>query len=719
MSAPRALQPSFAKGEISPMLHVRVDLASYPIGLRYQLNMITLPQGGFTRRPGFNRLGPAAVTVGATCPVRLVRFVYNREDAMMIELSEGQARIWRPSTRTVVQTIAAPYALAHIHEVKFIQSGNVIFLTHRDYPIQQLTRNALDDWTIEPFGFREGPWAPLEETDGVQIVAVKRDDERYNLTAYDSTGDNQVDYWTPDMVGSLISISYTIESVDVEGESLEEPAEYVSESVEVGGTWYLRTYDKWKGRVILEKSVDGGDNWISVEDRTRDDPDAQGNYELSGAETESNVIYRVRAQHQAGSGKMRFILTAAGYRKSYNLRIVEYVNARTVIAEWLKDDEDISGGPITSEKTSDWRLGAWSGKFGFPGAIGMFQDRLMLAGNWRQPNTEWGSRTGDYANFGVSDPIQDDDAINVNLSSQTMDGVHSLVALNDLLAFTPADVWRTKGAGDNGAITPTAIAAHMQTNFGAKDIQPLVIGNAIVYVDTHGVQVQSIGYSLEYDGYTGGEISLFSSHLFQWLGAPGDNLNKRVITKMAYQRVPDSLLWFVLADGTAVSCTLQMDQQLSAWARHETDGRFGDFEVIPAEGYDELWAVVERDGEWGIEVMAPRAAELLFADDGRPYESCVRTLRLNYDSGSGSVLSTKKLPARVTVYTVRSREANIAPVNDRVRRRSIKWTYSAQMEETDVQLDTGFAKDAALEIWTDSSDPLTILGISPSLSAGG
>ena len=719
MSAPRALQPSFARGEISPLLHARVDLAAYAIGLRYQKNMITLPQGGTTRRPGFRRLGPALTPAGSTCPVRLVRFVYNREDAMMIELADKKARIWRPSTMRDVQTIDAPYAQADIHDVRFVQSGNVIFMTHRDYPIQMLTRNALADWVFKPFEFKGGPWAPPEITDGVQIVSRRRDDGRYNITAYNSTGDNQVQFWTPGMVGALVSVTYTIESVDVEGESLEAPDEYVSEPVEVGGVWYLRTYNAWKGRLILEKSLDAGDNWITVEDYNREDPNAQGQFEVSKAETESNVIYRVRAQHQTGSAKMRFIFTAAGYTKDYIFRIDEYVTAYTVIGEWLKDDADTSSGPLVGVKSSNWRLGAWSKAFGFPGAAAMYQDRLMLAGNWRQPNTEWGSRTGDYSDFSVSDPIQDDDAINVNLSSQTMDGVHSLVALNDVLAFTPADVWRTKGAGDNGAITPTAIAAHMQTNVGAKNIQPLVLGNAIVYADTHGVQVQVIGYSLDVDGYSGSEISILSSHLFQWLERPGDNLNKRVITKMAYQRVPDSILWFVLDDGTAVSCTLQMDQQLNAWARHETDGRFGDFEVIPADGHDQLWSVIERDGEWGIEVMAPRAAESLFTDAGRPYESCLRTLRLNYDSGGGAVLSTKKLPARATVYTVRSREANISPVNDRARKRVIKWTYSAEMTETDIQLDAGFAKDAALEIWTDGADPLTILGISPSLSAGG
>lgn len=715
MSAPRALQPSFAKGEITPLLYTRIDLQAYVISLAYLLNMIVLPQGGITRRPGFERLGDARKTTGGTCPIRLIPFVYNRADAMVIELSDGWARIWRPSTGAFVADIVSPYAESELDEVKFVQSGNVIFMTHRNHPVQMLRRNTLTNWVFESMEFRNGPWLPDSGGEGVTMRVGN-----YNTAAGIYNIHASEDYFTADMVGSLIELNYTVPRNDIEGESLMAPDEYVSEAIEVGGQWHIQTFDGWRGEIEVEKSYDGGDTWITELNYARNDPSSQGQLDVSRAESEANVLYRVKASHDAGTNTpIRFTFTASGFTKTNIFRITEYLRGTLVRGEWQKDPDEVNSIPIVIDTTSDWRLGAWGGVNGYPGAVEFYQDRLALGGSNGQPQTLWMSRTGDYSDFGTSLVIQDDDAINVTLSASDMDGIQSLVALDDLIIFTASDEWRLTGAGDNGAITPTAVVAHKQASeVGSSYIQPLVITNGIVFVQTHRTEVHALGYDLSSDGYVGSEISVFSSHLFQWLRSQGGSVAGRAIRKMAYQKVPDKLLWFVLDDGTAVSCTFQSEHGMNAWARHETNGRFGDFVCIPRDGYDELWAAVQRGGRWGIERMAPRAKEARFNDDGYSYESCARTLRVNYDGG-GSTLSVKKLFARCTVYTIRSTGAMISPASDRQRAKPISWEWSPEMAESDIMLDNGFRKDAALEIWVDDDRPLTITGISPSVTPGG
>ena len=51
---PRAapLQPSLNAGELGPRMVARTDFAKYPLGCATLENMIPLPQGGATRRPG-------------------------------------------------------------------------------------------------------------------------------------------------------------------------------------------------------------------------------------------------------------------------------------------------------------------------------------------------------------------------------------------------------------------------------------------------------------------------------------------------------------------------------------------------------------------------------------------------------------------------------------------------------------------------------------------
>ena len=48
---------SFTAGEISPRLEGRVDIEKYRDGLSELTNMVVMPHGGVTRRPGTEFLG--------------------------------------------------------------------------------------------------------------------------------------------------------------------------------------------------------------------------------------------------------------------------------------------------------------------------------------------------------------------------------------------------------------------------------------------------------------------------------------------------------------------------------------------------------------------------------------------------------------------------------------------------------------------------------------
>jgi hypothetical protein len=117
--------------------------------------------------------------------------------------------------------------------------------------------------------------------------------------------------------------------------------------------------------------------------------------------------------------------------------------------------------------------------------------------------------------------------------------------------------------------------------------------------------------------------------------------------------------------------------------------------------------------------MTQRVKEARFNDAGSPYESALRTLRVNYDPGGGTSLPLKKLQARLSVYALRSKSARACPVGERERYRRLNWDYGPMMSEDDIQLDNGFSVDAAIEIYIEDQEPLTILAIAPSLSPGG
>lgn len=103
---PRAnpLQAAFNAGEIGPRLAARVDFAKYRnAGARVE-NLIPLPQGGLTRRPGTRFV--AAAEDHAKRP-RVMSFQFSTEQAYVLEGCDGCFRFFRNKGQIVVEATDA------------------------------------------------------------------------------------------------------------------------------------------------------------------------------------------------------------------------------------------------------------------------------------------------------------------------------------------------------------------------------------------------------------------------------------------------------------------------------------------------------------------------------------------------------------------------------------------------------------------------------------
>lgn len=713
------MQVSFASGEITPLLHARVDLAKYQTGLAELTNMIVLPQGGVTRRPGVHQFLNAK-----NVQDKLIPFEYNSTDTAILDFSDKVLYIWYNLEGTPAYCkITTPYAIEDVKNLRYVQSGNVIFLAHRKYKPRILSRISLRVWELKELDFKGGPFITNTEFGSSEKLYLYPGSGKKRYISGDIFSESS----PGNLVGTLVKLEYTIPGSSDTITSTTSGT--TSRSFEVKGTFNVVTSGKWTGTIEVVRNASGrSEDWITVRRYRRSDTDTQGQWDFSISEAEDNIRYAVRATHDTDSSEPATVdISASGFLKNEVYKVTG-VNVPTPVVPGIITIEsfcteieiqEYSGSYIPdsfSGYVNLWSIGAW-GLQGYPGAIAMYQDRLVFAATDFQPQTIWLSRVGDYADFSISDPLQDDDAVTLTLAGSSADGIHSLLTSTDLLAFTNSEEWVIKGAGDAGAITPTALTAHQQTNIGSKDIQPILVNGHIIMVQSLGKKVFSLGYNLNTDGYSGSEISILSEHLL----ADG-------IIDMAYQKIPDSLLWFVIANGDFVSCTYNPEHEVIGWANHVS--RYPAKAIIAISGsiQTNIYMIMEQgDGAHYIFRLTRRGEQnyIDIGDTSQGFESIVRTLRLNYSNEEGHAFSSKNLIPRVVISAQNSREAWVAPgniLNDTdnwERRRKLTWEYSFYLSDAELQLDNGFDNYACLQVRNSGTNPLTIAAIIPQITAGG
>ncbi|WP_434569161.1 hypothetical protein [Pseudomonas sp. Z3-8] len=286
---------------------------------------------------------------------------------------------------------------------------------------------------------------------------------------------------------------------------------------------------------------------------------------------------------------------------------------------------------ITAVKTDTPPNGAdpFVGANNYPGAVGYFQQRLVFAGSNASPQTFWMSKTGLFKNFGYSIPNKDDDAITFTIASTEVNKVRHLIGLRKLLGLTSGGEWTFTG-GDTG-LTAKTIQASQEGYDGSAIVPPVVVGSSAVYVQARGSRVSSFGYSLEADGFAAGDLTLFSAHLFRGYE----------LTSVAYQKIPDSIVWYVRDDGILLGMTYLPEQQLVGWHWHDTDGFVESIACIPEGQEDALYMVVRRTingvQKRYVERMATRQVlsieDAFFVDCGLTYDGrntdTAKTMRLS------------------------------------------------------------------------------------------
>ena len=151
---------AFNSGELSPLLEGRTDIKKYYSGCRIVENMVVMPHGGITKRPGSAYIA-SAKDPNTAC--RLIPFEFSVEQAYIIEMGHQYLRFYKDGGQITDDDddpyeIASPYDSDDISTIQFIQSADTMYFAHPSYKPRSLTRTGHTSWTLDIIEFERGPF---------------------------------------------------------------------------------------------------------------------------------------------------------------------------------------------------------------------------------------------------------------------------------------------------------------------------------------------------------------------------------------------------------------------------------------------------------------------------------------------------------------------------------------------------------------------------------
>ncbi|MDO9337918.1 MAG: hypothetical protein Q7T61_16095 [Caulobacter sp.] len=590
---------SFNAGLLSPLLGGRPDLEKWQSGLVRCDNLIPRVQGALQRAAGSRFVG--SVKDGAA-RCWLAPFVFSQADAFVLEFGPGYIRFFRNRGRLVngdeIFEIESPYQAADLTRadgsfgVRFEQSGDVVYLACAGHAPRVLKRLSNLNWMIEAFEAKGGPFQDANTDEAVTVSAA-----------------------------GTLSVGGTVTLT---------ASSAIFQSGHVGGLFELELKDGADVRAWQVRTT------TDVGDRRRADyrhylctqvgpVDTGDKPAICGEELPVHTRGRYwdgTGEEQKGDGAVGSIGAEWEYLHSGygHVRITGVTSGTVATGEVLSRLPD----ELTGQASHRWAFGAWSSAAGWPDNVCFFRERL----SWFRGQQVWHSTAGDFANFEARThgEVAPDNAVVLSIQSAQGNPI-------EWAAPTRSVLFIGAGGGEHSLKAQTSAAAYgpgntqqdPETAWGGIGVEPVQVGAGVVFVEKLGRRLRLLVPAQ--DGYEALDLNKYRG-----LMDP--------VTAMAWQQTPHESVWCVTASGGLEALTLQLEDKVFAWRRHQLAGAVESVAVIPSPdgGRDDVWLIVRRliDGETRryVEVMA---AEYEAGDDQAL--SVYAASALTYDGAPTATLS--------------------------------------------------------------------------------
>ena len=460
---------NFNTGEMSPLLSGRVGFDKYPNGASILENFIPTTQGPNQRRAGTRYVYPVK---DSAKKVLLVPFEYSVTQAYMLEFGDYYVRFYTWDAVTKVRGIltsggspvevVTPYSVGDLYNVdgtprlRFIQSGDFLYLAHSLYQQRVLKRLSATSFAMSLYEVAGGPWMPLNDT----AVTVYASAETGSVTLTSS-----VPIYEAGHVGSL----FYMEARDV------------------------NTVPAWE----VGKAISTG---------ARRRSDGKTYEALNSATTGTSKPVHTEGALIDGDAGVQWLYRDAGYGYA---RITGFTNTSTVTATVI--DRLPSQVVGSGASTTRWAYGEWSTVEGWPSDVAFFRERLWFG----RGQTLWGSVSADFMDYAPKTygQVTADMAITVTLVSGKINDVQWLSTDRDLVAGTAGGEFAVGELTNGEPLGPANKRSRVMSSFGSRAIPPIKNVESLLFIQRSGLKARETFYDFGSDGYKSSDTTVLAEHI--------------------------------------------------------------------------------------------------------------------------------------------------------------------------------------------------------------
>ena len=451
-----------------------------------------------------------------------------------------------------------PYQTSDLSLIRYDQSGDIVYLACDGHPQYQIERRGIKSWSTVLQRVEDGPFGAINTSD-------------ITMTPSDYVGDitltASASYFKSGHIGALFKlVSYNQRSeVDANTSGV------TTDSIIVTGLDRDFSYHviypggSGSGTVVLEQSTNNS-TWVIKESRT-----TSGTWTYDDETPNAVLYYRLRVQAY-GTGPIRIIISYNGGSTEGIVKVTGYTSETVVNAQVLKTISSV-------DATLDWYEGEWSDIKGYPSALKLYEGRLWQAGKGKLS----GSVSDGWPSYDAT--IEGNSrAIQKSIAFGTSDNIYWLASALKLVMGIATDEVTIKSNSFSEPLTQDNCNLKEGSNQGVAPINPSRVDEEILHVSRSETQLFSLSLSPN-DTYSSVDLTMLH-----------DEICKEGIKRIAVSRHPETRIYAVMNDGTARVYIYDPVEEVSGWARMATSDQYEDVVVLPNQGEDHVYWVVNRNG---------------------------------------------------------------------------------------------------------------------------